>query len=524
MMRSIALQTLGVANSSYSYDAVGRLTNLEYQRGATTLASYGLVYDAVNRITQSFGTDGVQDYSYDSTNQLVSADHTTIADEAYSYDANGNRTNSGYGTGTDNRLLTDGVYNYTYDDEGNRTKRTEIATGKITEYVWDYRNRLTSVTFKDGVGVVTKTIEYLYDVDDRRIGKKIDGAVTERYVYDGLHIALAFDGAGVQTHRYLYGTEIDQILASETPTRVLWALTDRLGSVKDLVDENGVILNHINYDSYGRVVSQTNASVEFRYGYTGREQDTETGLDYYRARYYDASNGRFISEDPLGFGAGDGNLYRYVRNSPVNSTDPFGLRDMRWPFNGSVKNETTQPIYPLISNSKEDRYEILYSGDQTPDKPGLSKDVDGVWVLRNLRNEGKAWYFYPVTVDKSNIGGDIIVKEDRVVNGQGKRIQPWDPTKPDNNINSCPSYKDSQGKLIVSRGRDSARIPPDISKTYLDASKYIKPENVLNDPITDRGQSVERAIKAKKDQIRVDVKIKNDLINGILKIFNQFSK
>jgi RHS repeat-associated protein len=64
--------------------------------------------------------------------------------------------------------------------------------------------------------------------------------------------------------------------------------------------------------------------VEFRYGYTGREQDGETGLDYYRARYYDASNGRFISEDPLGFGAGDGNLTRYVGNNPTNFTDPSG--------------------------------------------------------------------------------------------------------------------------------------------------------------------------------------------------------
>jgi RHS repeat-associated protein len=72
------------------------------------------------------------------------------------------------------------------------------------------------------------------------------------------------------------------------------------------------------------VQSQSNAGVEFRYGYTGREQDRETGLDYYRARYYDASNGRFISEDPLGFGAGDGNLTRYVGNNPTNFTDPSG--------------------------------------------------------------------------------------------------------------------------------------------------------------------------------------------------------
>jgi RHS repeat-associated protein len=321
--------TNAVAGTSYVYDGNQRLTQLSHQKGASTIASYGFTYDAANRITQSSGTDGVQDYSYDDTNQLTAVDHTTIADEAYSYDANGNRTNAGYGTGTNNQLLSDGTHNYTYDGEGNRTKRTEIATGKVTEYVWDYRNRLASVLFKDGAGVVTKTIEYLYDVNNQRIGKKIDGVTTERYVLDRNQISLVFDGAGLQTHRYLYGTQVDQVLADETATGMVWALADREGTVTDLIDNNGVVVNHVTYDSFGKVVSQSNPSVEFRYGYTGREQDEETGLDYYRARYYDAANGRFISEDPLGFGAGDGNLTRYVGNSPTNFRDPSGLEPVK---------------------------------------------------------------------------------------------------------------------------------------------------------------------------------------------------
>jgi RHS repeat-associated protein len=316
--------TLSVADTSYTYDLAGRLTNLTHQHGGNTVASYGLVYDVANRITRSAGTDGVQDYSYDSTNQLTGADHTTIADEAYSYDANGNRTNAGYGTGTNNQLLTDGIYNYSYDGEGNRTLRVEIATGKVTEYLWDYRNRLTGVLFKDGAGVVTRTIEYRYDVNDRRIGKRIDGVTTERYVYDGSDVALVFDGAGVQTHRYLHGTGVDTVLADERGGTVVWALGDNQGTVRDVLDGNGVVLNHVSYDSFGKVVGQSNAGVEFRYGFTGRETDGETGLDYYRARYYDSASGRFISEDPLGFGAGDANLSRYVGNSPTNWNDPSG--------------------------------------------------------------------------------------------------------------------------------------------------------------------------------------------------------
>jgi YD repeat-containing protein len=102
-------------------------------------------------------------------------------------------------TGVNNQLLSDGTYNYTCDSEGNRTRRTEIATGKVTEYIWDYRNRLTGVLFKDAGGVVTKTIDYIYDGNNQRIGKRIDGAVTERYVIDRNQIALVFDGAVIQT-------------------------------------------------------------------------------------------------------------------------------------------------------------------------------------------------------------------------------------------------------------------------------------------------------------------------------------
>lgn len=314
-----------VAETNFTYDNNQNLTRIAHQRGATVLASYDYSYDAGDRLTQTNSSnDGTSNYSYDANGQLIGADNTTQLDEAYSYDANGNRINSGYVTGGDNRLRSDGVYNYSYDDEGNRTQRVEISTGKVTEYNWDYRNRLTSVVFKDAGGNVIKTIEYLYDVNDLRIGKKIDGVVTERYAIDRDQIALVFDGNGSQTHRYFYGTQIDEILADDTNTGTIWALADVLGTVKDLIDDNGNVLQHLNYDSFGRVVSIT-GSVDFRFGYTGREWDKETGLNYYRARYYDANTGNFISVDPLSFAAGDTNLYRYVGNTPTLYTDPTGL-------------------------------------------------------------------------------------------------------------------------------------------------------------------------------------------------------
>ena len=116
--------------------------------------------------------------------------------------------------------------------EGNRISRTRISTAAAddytTEYAWDYRNRLTAVTFKNNSGVVTKTVAYTYDAFDRLVGKQVDadgdGAVDrqEKYVYSGNQIGLQFekDGSGDLTaadlaHRYLWGPAVDQLLADE---------------------------------------------------------------------------------------------------------------------------------------------------------------------------------------------------------------------------------------------------------------------------------------------------------------------
>ena len=94
---------------------------------------------------------------------MTGATYSYQTNESYSYDANGNRINTGYSTTTNNRLVSDGVYNYTYDNEGNRTRRTRISDGSVTEYTWDRRNRLTNVTERATVGgVATKSTAYVY--------------------------------------------------------------------------------------------------------------------------------------------------------------------------------------------------------------------------------------------------------------------------------------------------------------------------------------------------------------------------
>ncbi len=391
-----------VASSGYNYDGAGRLTGLAHSQGGTPLAGYAWTIDAVGRITSETNVDGVSDYSYDNTSQLVGADYDFQTDENYSYDANGNRIMSGYTIGANNRVLSDGTHDYQYDAEGNMTRRTEIATGAYESYEWDHHNRLTRIVTKDGAGLTTKEVEYTYDVFGQRLIKSIDnngnGTVdqTHKYINDGLrpergnagdHIVLAFDGNNTLTNRYLYGPLVDQILADEQvnliagTSTVLWPLTDHLGSVRDLVSYNpaiGTTTNeqHIVYDAFGNVISTTTGVVHI-FGFTAREIDVESDEQYNRGRYYDVWIAAWISIDPMGFAAGDPNLYRYVGNDSVNVTDPSGLAP---PFNpGPIGNPAnlaaTAELEKLRDQSKDLAKKNLKSLDAAIKKNRLDDEI-----------------------------------------------------------------------------------------------------------------------------------------------------
>ncbi|MGI6417849.1 MAG: RHS repeat-associated core domain-containing protein [Thermoguttaceae bacterium] len=294
-------------------------------------------------MTRMTSPDGVAAYSYDARGQLTGASYDYQPGESYSYDANGNRTNPGYVTGAYNRLLSDGTYNYEYDAEGNRTKRTDIASGAVTEYIWDHRNRLVAVIDRasDG-GPILQSVAYVYDSQNRWIAKSIDAdgegpdeATSTYFVYDGNQIILQIGAEGQVTNRYLWGPAVDQILADEQvqfdgSSAVLWTLTDHLNTVRDLAaldNETGVttIANHIVYDAFGRVTGQTDPAVTTLVGFTARPFDRDTGLQNNLNRWYDAETATWISEDPIAFAAADANLYRYVGNSPRICSDPTGL-------------------------------------------------------------------------------------------------------------------------------------------------------------------------------------------------------
>lgn len=144
-----------------------------------------------------------------------------------------------------------------------------------------------------------------------------------RYIYDGEDILLEYDGSNVLQARFTHGPGIDEPIAVTRGGNTFFYDQDGLGTVTDLTDSAGATAKSYVYDAYGNIIDQT-GTVDQPYTYTGREFDAETGLYYYRARYYDSASGRFLQKDPIGHAGGDPNLYNYVRGNSVNLIDPRG--------------------------------------------------------------------------------------------------------------------------------------------------------------------------------------------------------
>src|SRR5580658_4737082 len=188
-------------------------------------------------------------------------------------------------------------------------------------YTWDFENRLTQAVVSS-----TGTVTFKYDPFGRRI-QKSGPLGTTNYLYDGTNggnVIEEVDSTGNVLARYTHDLGIDKPFAELRSGTSSYYEQDGLGSITSLSSSAGAVAKTYPYDSFGKLTAST-GTLTNPFQYTGREFDPETGTYYYRARYFDQNVGRFVNEDPIGFGGGP-NFYPYVHDNPVLFVDPTGLQ------------------------------------------------------------------------------------------------------------------------------------------------------------------------------------------------------
>ena len=315
---------------SYGYNNAGALTSISTKRGATTLADFAYTRDGVGQLATSV-TTGItelnQAYGYTQLRQLRTSGPSGTP-VTYAYDTSDNLTARGnvstLAYDVANQLCWQQTTTvatptcaspparsttFAYDGAGNRTRVTTGA-GVSTTYGYDGADRLTRAG---------SSASYVYDGTGLRLSKTVSRSTT-RQVWDrsgGLEQLLG-DGSNY----YVYGPDglpFEQISTGGTLT---YLHHDQLGSTRLLTNTSGANVGTYNFDPYGRQTAHT-GSATTPLLFAGQYTDSESGLIYMRARYYDPETGQFISRDPLE--ADTGQPYSYALDNPLAFTDPTGL-------------------------------------------------------------------------------------------------------------------------------------------------------------------------------------------------------
>lgn len=314
---------------SFEYNQFGEVTRRSVADSSTSFYNLEYTRDAIGRIISQVeaitDTTHTYDYRYDSRGWLTEVVRNGTPIASYTYDANGNRLSATIEGATiqatydeQDRLIQYGDTGYSYTDAGDLASKT--TDSQTTSYQYDELGNLMTVTLPGGT-----RIDYVVDSENRRIGKRVNGTLMQGFLYMGnLHPVAELDSSGAIVSRFVYASRTnvpDYIIRGGVAYRII---ADHVGSPRLVVDTTtGTIVQHIAYDAFGNVVTDSNPGFQ-PFGFAGGIYDRDTGLVRFGARDYDPTTGRWTAKDPILFEGGDFNLYGYALQDPVNFIDPDG--------------------------------------------------------------------------------------------------------------------------------------------------------------------------------------------------------
>jgi RHS repeat-associated protein len=327
---------LSNVTDAYTYNTYGELATYVAKYGTSTLYSVtydatGAPRDALGRVVKKTetlqGTTHAFGYTYDVQGRLTDVTRDGTAIEHYGYDLNGNRMLATVNSTTVNptyddqdRLLTYGDTMYTYTANGEIL--TKVGPEGTTTYTYDAMGSLIAVQLPDG-----RLIQYITDGRNRRIGKMVDSVLVKQWLYrDELKPAAELDGFGNIVGQFVYGTKPnvpDYVIRGGATYRVI---SDQLGSpvlAVNVANSSDIPLQ-ATYAAFGERTLIAGTDDWMPFGFAGGLYDPDTKLTRFGARDYDAKIGRWVSKDPIRFDGGQGNIYVYNGNDPLNRVDSEG--------------------------------------------------------------------------------------------------------------------------------------------------------------------------------------------------------
>ena len=300
----------------YTYDLAGQRLTMKELRGTNTYT-----YDHLYRLTEVTYPDARNvKYTYDKAGNRLTMQEKEWSilrsvfdtkDTSYEYDL-ANQLKTSTCTSVSTSTITVTTTN-TWDLNGNMTAK--IVNGEATSYTWDALDRLRVISYPTSKGLPASVMEY--NGNGMRT-RQTNSEGTTNYVFEGLSSVLELDNAGNITKKYHGGISFEKIKTGDA-TQEMYFLYDGIGSVVNLVDERGVLVQVYYYNVFGQSTNVKHDPTNKKQ-FTGKEVDEDSGLQYFLARYYDPEVGRFLSKDPNpGL-----NVYVYCDNNPINKVDPDG--------------------------------------------------------------------------------------------------------------------------------------------------------------------------------------------------------